>query len=83
MWMLISVKFYINWVFKQRVMHISSNEISSQNQLTIGEITHKFYIHTQALKFYQYGTNPTSYFNFNVGQTPTFTTPTIFFKQIQ
>ena len=27
--------------FHQRVMHISSNEVPTQNQLTIGEITHK------------------------------------------
>jgi len=38
--------FYINWVFKQRVMHISSNEIQSQNQLAIREVAHKLYLYT-------------------------------------
>ena len=44
-------------------MHINSNEILSQNQLAIEEVTHKFYIHTQALEFYQCGTIPLSYSN--------------------
>jgi len=44
-------------------MHISSNEVSSQNQLAIGGVAHKLYIHTQALEFYQCGTTPLSYSN--------------------
>jgi len=43
-------------------MHISSNEVPSQNQLTIGRVAHKLYIHTQALEFFQCGTNPTFIF---------------------
>jgi len=43
-------------------MHISSNEVSSQNQLAMGGVAHKLYIRTQALEFYQYGTNPTFIF---------------------
>ena len=42
-------------------MHISSNEASSQNQLAIGGVTHKLYIHAQTLEFYQCGTNPHFY----------------------
>ena len=44
-------------------MHISSNEVPSQNQLAIGGVAHKLYIHTQALEFYQCGTIPLSYSN--------------------
>ena len=43
-------------------MHISSNEVSSQNQLAMGGVAHKFYIRTQALEIYQCGTNPTFIF---------------------
>ena len=43
-------------------MHISSNEVRFQNQLAIGVLAHKLYIHTQTLKFYQYVTNPTLIF---------------------
>ena len=43
-------------------MRISSNEVSSQNQLAIGGVAHKFYIHTQILEFYQFGTNSTFIF---------------------
>ena len=39
----------------KQVMHISSNEVSSQNQLAIEGVAHKLYIYTQALEFYQYG----------------------------
>ena len=46
-------------------MHISSNEVPSQNQLAIGGVAHKLYIHTQALEFYQCGTNPTFIFQHN------------------
>jgi len=38
-------------------MYISSNEVPSQNQLAMEEVAHKFYIHTEALQFYQCGTN--------------------------
>jgi len=41
-------------------MHI--NSIPSQNQLTIRGVAHKLYIHTQALEFYQCGTNFTFIF---------------------
>ena len=57
-----TVKFYINWVLNKRVMYISLNEVPSQNQLAIGGVAHKLYIHTQALEFYQCGTNPTFIF---------------------
>ena len=58
-----SVKFYISiGHLNKRVMHISSNEVPSQNQLAIGEVVHKLYIHTQALEFYQYGTSSTFIF---------------------
>jgi len=40
-------------------MHIHSNEIPAQNQLTMEGLTHKLYIHTQALEFCQCGTNST------------------------
>ena len=40
-------------------MHVSSNKVLSHNQLAIGEVAHKLYIHTQAFEFYQRGTNPT------------------------
>jgi len=36
-------------------MHISSNEVPSQNQLAIGGVAHKLYIHTQALNFINVG----------------------------
>jgi len=45
-------------------MHLNSNEVSFQNQLAMGGVTHKLYIHAQTLQFYQCGTNFT------------FTTPT-------
>ena len=44
-------------------MYISSNEVPSQNQLAIGGVAQKLYIHTQALEFYQCGTTPLSYSN--------------------
>ena len=40
-------------------MHINSNEVSSQNQLAAGGVTHKFYIYVQILQFYQCETNLT------------------------
>ena len=54
-----------------------SNEVPSENQLAIGGVTHKLYIHTQALQFYQCGTNPTFIFQLSMwDKPPTFTTPT-------
>ena len=58
------VKFYINWALKRKVIHISSNEIPSQNQLKIGGVAYKLYIHTQVLEFYQCGTNLTFIFQY-------------------
>ena len=57
------VKFYISIGYlNKRVMHINSNDVPSQNQLAIGGVAHKLYIHTQALEFYQCGKNPTFIF---------------------
>ena len=35
------VKFYRNWTINKRVIHISSNEVPSLNQLTLGGVIHK------------------------------------------
>ena len=57
------LNFYISiGHLNKRVMHISSNEVSPQNQLAIGGVAHKLYIHTHTLKFYQCRTNPTFIF---------------------
>ena len=37
-------------------MYINSNEVPSQNQLVMGRVTHKLYIHAQTLEFYQWET---------------------------
>jgi len=47
---------------KQRVMHINSNEISFQNQLTISGVTHKFIYILKPINFLQCGTSPTFLF---------------------
>jgi len=60
------LNFYINWTLNKRVMYTSSNEIPTQNQLAIGGITHKLYIHAQTLKFHQYGTNSTFIFSLSM-----------------
>jgi len=51
-------------------MHTNSNEVPSQNQLAIGEVAHKFYIHAQTLEFYQCGTNPTFIFQLSMWDNP-------------
>ena len=51
-------------------MYINSNEISFQNQLTIGRGTHKLYIHAQALEFYQCETNLTFIFQLSMWNKP-------------
>ena len=57
------VKFYISIGYlNKRDMHISSNEVPSQNQLVIGGAAHKLHIHIGALEFYQCETNPTFMF---------------------
>ena len=56
------LNFYINWTFKQMSHAYSSNEVPFQNYLAIGGLAHKLYIHTQALEFYQCGTNSTFIF---------------------
>jgi len=49
-------------------MYISSNEVPSQNQLAIGGVAHKLYIHIQALEFYQCGIIPLSYSNSRISR---------------
>ena len=53
------LNFYISiGHLNKQVMHMSSNDIPFQNQLVIGGVAHKLYIHTQAFEFYQCGTIP-------------------------
>jgi len=55
---LYGTKYY--WALIKRVMHISSNEILSQNQLAMGKVIHKFIKMLKPLYF------------INVRQTPPF-----------
>ena len=48
---------------KQRVIYISSNEVSSQNQLAMGEVTHKLINMLKPMNFTNVGQTPLSYFN--------------------
>ena len=44
-------------------MHISSNEVSTQNQLTMGEVTHKVIYMLKPFNFIKVEQQPLSYFN--------------------
>ena len=50
--------FYINWVLNKQVMHINSNEVPSQNQLTMSGITHKLIYMFKPLNFVNMGQSP-------------------------
>jgi len=58
--------------FQQRVMHISLNEVPSQNQLAIGGVTHKLIYKLKPFNFINVGQYPLSYslYFINVGQCP-------------